>query len=187
MDSTIVKEIIVPSCNYRLGNTGYGAAIVRKLTYTLIFNVYSSVQRRMATCFTLFYGFRHDTKPFACTFYSFHVWLVSLQLIKERIQSVAIDCRAQLWKSLKSISTAEFICMDCRRSKKRIWIWRKSDKIKKVKKWKVEFKVVGKNFGFYFPKSKEELETEQRLSRLKLPNCICLRGVYSIEMIPLLF
>ena len=30
MDSSIVKEIIVPSCNYRLGNTGYGAAIVSK-------------------------------------------------------------------------------------------------------------------------------------------------------------
>jgi len=30
MDSSIVKEIIVPSCNYRLGNTGYGAAIVNQ-------------------------------------------------------------------------------------------------------------------------------------------------------------
>lgn len=41
-DKTIEKEIVVPSCNYRLGNTGYGAAVISNLsnytpeTYALI-------------------------------------------------------------------------------------------------------------------------------------------------------
>ena len=29
-DKTVEKEIVVPSCNYRLGNTGYGAAVLSK-------------------------------------------------------------------------------------------------------------------------------------------------------------
>jgi len=30
MDATTLKEIIVPSCNYKLGNTGYGTAIINQ-------------------------------------------------------------------------------------------------------------------------------------------------------------
>ena len=34
-DKTIEKEIVVPSCNYRLGNTGYGAAVISKRQQSL--------------------------------------------------------------------------------------------------------------------------------------------------------
>ena len=33
MDTTTLKEIIVPSCNYKLGNTGYGTAIISKFHF----------------------------------------------------------------------------------------------------------------------------------------------------------
>ena len=33
METSTKKEIIVPSCNYKLGNTGYGVAIISKFQF----------------------------------------------------------------------------------------------------------------------------------------------------------